>query len=521
MNLSPNRRIALNIIVSYGRSIFGLICGLLTGRWALMALGEVDYGLSSLIGGLVVFITFINGLMAGAVGRFYAYAVGESQNNIEEGLSKSRQWFNSAILIHTILPTILLVIGYPIGEYAVRYWLTIPSDRIQACVWVWRIVCCSCYMGMITVPFTSFYYAKQYLIEPTLYSTLGVLLNALFLYYMVEHPGDWLVASVLWTCLLTIAPEIIMAIRACLLFPECKFNYHDLWSWQRTKGLLNYAGWMMFGAIGAMSKNQLLAILVNKNFGPAVNAAMSVANHVSAKTTVFSGGMIGSFQPAIVNACGAKDFVRMKKLAFMTCKFGTMLTILFALPIALELPEIMKIWLKNPPQYTVGLCWCILLMVVIDQTAVGHMLAVNANGKIALYQAVLGTSLILTFPVAWVFIKLGLGVYSVGYALVLTMTVCALGRVIFACYLVQMSFLHWIYSIIIPLLIFILIGGSIGLLPRLFMPESFIRVIVTGCITEIALSLTAWFVLLNKEERNVVTDKIAKIKRKFGYAQIG
>ena len=72
MNLSPNKRIALNIIVTYGRSLFALVCGLLVGRWSLLALGETDYGLSAVVGGLAVFISFINSLMAGAVGRFYA-----------------------------------------------------------------------------------------------------------------------------------------------------------------------------------------------------------------------------------------------------------------------------------------------------------------------------------------------------------------------------------------------------------------------------------------------------------------
>ena len=43
--MSPNRRIFLNIIATYGRSLYALVIGLVFGRWTLMALGEVDYGL--------------------------------------------------------------------------------------------------------------------------------------------------------------------------------------------------------------------------------------------------------------------------------------------------------------------------------------------------------------------------------------------------------------------------------------------------------------------------------------------
>ena len=43
--MTANRRIFLNIIATYGRSLYALVIGLFCGRWSLMALGEVDYGL--------------------------------------------------------------------------------------------------------------------------------------------------------------------------------------------------------------------------------------------------------------------------------------------------------------------------------------------------------------------------------------------------------------------------------------------------------------------------------------------
>lgn len=40
--MTANRRIALNIVATYGRSLYALVIGLFCGRWTLMALGEVD-----------------------------------------------------------------------------------------------------------------------------------------------------------------------------------------------------------------------------------------------------------------------------------------------------------------------------------------------------------------------------------------------------------------------------------------------------------------------------------------------
>jgi len=43
-----------------------------------MTLGEVDYGLMGVVGGLTAFIGFFFGILSGAVGRFYAFALGRA-----------------------------------------------------------------------------------------------------------------------------------------------------------------------------------------------------------------------------------------------------------------------------------------------------------------------------------------------------------------------------------------------------------------------------------------------------------
>ena len=54
--MSPDRRIFLNILATYGRSLYALVLGLFTARWVLQALGQVDFGLYGLVGGLTVVV---------------------------------------------------------------------------------------------------------------------------------------------------------------------------------------------------------------------------------------------------------------------------------------------------------------------------------------------------------------------------------------------------------------------------------------------------------------------------------
>ena len=56
--MSPNRRIFLNIIATYGRSLYALVCGTLISQWVLMAVGKREFGLYGVIGGMTVIELF-------------------------------------------------------------------------------------------------------------------------------------------------------------------------------------------------------------------------------------------------------------------------------------------------------------------------------------------------------------------------------------------------------------------------------------------------------------------------------
>ena len=182
--MTENKRIALNVVATYGRSLYALAIGLLCGRWTLMALGTTDYGLVGLVGGLTGFVTFFNGLLSFAVGRFYAVSVGKAKKAGNElaGLEDSRKWFCTAFSLHITVPTVLLCVGYPFGVWAVRHFLTIPPDRVEACVWVWRFTCASCFVGMFNVPCSAMYTAKQLIAELTIYSFAQTIIRTVFIY---------------------------------------------------------------------------------------------------------------------------------------------------------------------------------------------------------------------------------------------------------------------------------------------------------------------------------------------------
>ena len=113
--MTENRRIFWNVIATYGRSLYGLVLGLLCGRWALMALGETDYGLNGLVGGLAVFIAFFNNVLAGANARFYAFSIGAAKvaEDRKSALEECRRWSTGCAQAHGI-PAYLYGFAHPL-----------------------------------------------------------------------------------------------------------------------------------------------------------------------------------------------------------------------------------------------------------------------------------------------------------------------------------------------------------------------------------------------------------------------
>ena len=510
--MTENRRIFWNIVATYGRSLYGLILGLLCGRWALQALGEVDYGLNGLVGGLTVFIAFFNSVLAGANARFYAFSVGAAKvaEDKNAALEECRIWFNTALSVHTVIPFVLITIGYPIGVYAIENWLTIPADRISSCIWVFRFVCISCFVGMVNVPFSAMYGAKQYIAELTIYSFVTATLNVVVLYYMIHHPSVWLVKYAAWTCILAIIPQLLIGIRACCIFPECHINARYLWRRDRLKKLGYFTGWQMLGVFCGMLRGQGISIVINKFFGATMNAAHAIGNTVQGQCNTLAGAMQAAFVPVITQACGAGDYEKMNRFVIRTCKFNVVLTALFAIPLALELDEVIRLWLKTPPAFTTGLCYLAMLFYFADCCTTGHMVAINATGRIACYQVVVNAFSVMTIPVAVAFGFLWRNVYAVLGAQVGIAAVVSVVRLFFARGLARTSIRVWIRSVFFAFLLSAGPAVLLGLVSRIFMQPSFARVFVSTLLCEIVYVPLIWFVVLSNDEKQFVKGKIGR-----------
>ena len=509
--MTENRRIVLNIAATYGRSLFAMVCGIFAGRWALMALGEVDYGLQGLVGGLTAFIGFFNDILAAAVGRFYALSVGKARTDAAAGIEESRRWFSIALVIHTVIPTILLVVGWPIGEWAIRHFLTIPPDRVDACLWVFRFSCVGCFLGMVSVPFNAFYGAKQLIAELTIYGFATTTLNVVLLYWMVTHPADWLVKYALWLTLLGVVPSLIITVRAIRLFPECRFQFAYCHDWPRFKKLFAYSFWQLFGSFAVLLRMDGIVVIVNKYFGASVNAALAISRNVSSKADRLAASMLEAFTPAITSAYGAGDMNRAFALANRVCKFSVLTSLVFVIPLALELPYVMKLWLVTPPKFVTMLCYAVMAQKVINKITKGHTVLLHASGRLGGYEMLTAVFSISMVGLAWGLIVFGVGPLSVGIAFIGMAVLCAGVRPLFTRHQLGMSISTWFHSVLTPLVSVTVLALACGSTVVCLLPTGFLRVCITLLVCESALLPSAWFLLFDDEERECVKAQIRKV----------
>ena len=513
--MTENRRIVLNTLVTYGRSVIGVFCGIFSTRWVLEALGQVDFGLYGLVGSMAIFIVFLNIQFSGAIARYYAYSIGVLRTASDKirALEECRAWFSVAVLIHLVLPFLLVVIGYPIGVYAIEHnCINVPPERACACIWLWRFVCLSCFVGMVNVPFQAMYTAKQYIAELTIYSFAQTIFRTAFIYYMVCNPQDWLIKYGLIMALVGVIPEVIICVRACIVFPECRLRIQALQEYWRIAKLGSFAFWQGVGGVGFIASHQGMSILVNNAFGPRVTGAFSIAQTVSGEAASLTGALQMAISPAITTAYGAGEKERMRSLAYRVCRYGTLLTLFFAVPMAMEIDKLLEVWLKNPPPYASEMCVCALAFIVIEKLSIGHTSAVNAAGRVALFQICRGLFRVSVLPIAFctILFKLSAGVTTL--ALPVSACIVVACDVILARKIVEMSIVKWIREVLTSNLVVCCVGVLGAYLVQIFMEKSLMRLIGTTLISLVAMSVASWIVLIQKDEREILRLKVRQLR---------
>jgi hypothetical protein len=182
------------------------------------------------------------------------------------------------------------------------------------------------------------------------------------------------------------------------------------------------------------------------------------------------------------------------------------------LPLQLELPSILKLWLKNIPDHVLVFTRIILITTVIH--CMGYPLgsASQATGRIKLYQSMVGGILILNLPISLIALILGYSAVSVVIIEVVLTFVVFIAKVIIVSKLMSFSVWQYMKNVLIPIF-FVFITGSIMPVFWIYLyPEGFIRLFLTIFISIVSSFLSIIFIGCSLDERRYI---LLKIRQQF------
>lgn len=402
---SNNKLIAKNTMYLYVRMLFTMIVGLYTTRVVLQVLGESDYGLYNVIGGILTMFTMISAALQTGTQRFLSFAIGEKNED------KLKKTFSIALGLHVITAAIIVILAETIGLWFLNSYINIPEGRECAAFWLYQFTIIGFVFSFIQIPFQSCLIAHE---KMNMYAYMSIYDAAfkLFIVFLIQWVTfDRLIAYGMFLLFVQIGSILIYNIYCRKKFIECQFSIS--FDKELTKEIAAYSGWNILGGSVNLFANQGVNFLLNIFCGTIVNAARGLSMTVSSIANTFVSNFQVAVNPQIVKLFAAKEYSAFYRLLINNCRAATYLFLLIAIPIIIEADFILKVWLGEYPKYTDIFIQIMLIELYFRTINQPIQYSIHASGQMKWQNIVNSALLCLIFPFSWIALKNGLSPVSV------------------------------------------------------------------------------------------------------------
>lgn len=499
---SNNKRIAKNTVMLYIRMLLIMAVTLYTSRVVLEVLGVEDFGIYNVVGGIVVLFTFINNAMVTATQRFLNYELGRKDQQA------TARVFSASITIHIAIALLTLVLAETVGLWFLNHCIQYPEGREVAVHFTYQFSILATCLNIIRAPYNAAIIAHERMSFYAYISVIEVILRLLIVYLLLISSIDRLILYAILMFLIVLVITIGYYVYCKRQFSICHYAYFG----DRTvyRQLVSFSGWSLFGGLANMGASQGLNILLNMFYGVTVNAAMGIANQVNAAVYSFVSNFQTAFNPQIVKSYAAKEKSYFIDLIIRTSKYSYFLLFVISLPIYLCCEEVLSLWLKEVPDYTVSFCRLMIIFSLLDAIQGPLWVSVQATGKIRNYQILISIMILSNLPLSYMFLKMGF------QAEVVLLIRCLLN---FITLLVRLWYLRRLYSFplqcylseVIARVLFVsfLSYYILNLLPTSSFSTIYKIILVT--ITSLLVNtILIYCIGLDKKEKQVVNSQIKK-----------
>ena len=492
---SNTQRIAKNTLVLYIRMVIVLFITLYTSRILLKALGVDDYGLYSVVGGVVGLLTFFNGTMSKATQRFINVSMVKGDDCLYT-------IFSSSVTIHILIAIAFLILGETLGLWYLNTQVEIPLGRVFAANMVYQASVISFVISIVTIPYNAAVIAYERMTFMAIVSIIDAVLKLSIAFILLAHSNDRLILYGILILVITIVDFILYSAYCKNEFPILKFNLsYDKNTFNQ---LFGYIGWTFVGEIAVVGCNQGNILLVNKFHALAANAAMTFGNQVSNALNNLTSNFQTAFNPQITKSYAEGDNEYLRSLVYATSKLSFCILFVFALPIAFNINWVLEFWLDSVPPLTNTFAVLFVANGIINAISSPFHFTALSSGDVKNFQVVTAVVFLLDLPITYYLFSRGLPATTVMDVKLVVITVILFVRVYYASKAVNsIKFGQVCLRILLPMAFTSLVTILIAYMLDAYAETSLKRILYTAVIEMIAI-IMLWFILLDKNERKGV-----------------
>lgn len=474
---------------------------LYTSRIVLKALGVDDFGLYGVIGGVVGLFSFLKTSMGKATQRFLNVEMVAQDGDL-------KAVFQTSWTIHVFIAIVIFLLAETIGLWFLNAKINIPEGREVAANILYHATVVSLCVSMLEIPFSAQIIAYEKMSFFAIISVLDAVLKLGIAFVILVDNGDRLVLYGLLIMCISIVNVLLYYIFCKKEFQgtSIRLNFEK----KRFKDIFGFVGWTLLGQAAIVACNQGNAILVNMFHTVAANAAMTIGGQVSSTINNLSGNFQTAFNPQITKSYAEGDFSYLKFLVFTTSKISYCLLFVVALPIAINIDWVLKLWLGQVPEMANIFCLLCISNGILNALSQPLNFSVLASGKIKWFQIVTSLVYLCDLVILYGLFKLGLPPTTAMWVKISIMVVVLFVRLYYAHREIPCIGLRtFTNQVILPLLFMSVSSVAIAVITMRYFDNITCRLYITPFVIIINLILV-WFVALSKKEKDAVIRIINK-----------
>lgn len=470
-----NKRIAKNTLLLYIRTFCTMLISLFTSRLILETLGVDNFGIYNVVGGFVGMFSIISGSLSGSISRYLTYGLGKGD------LNHLKVVFSTSVNVQLILSGVIILIGETIGLWFLNYHLNIPPERMFAAHWVLQCSIFSFVIGLLSAPYNACIVAHEKMNVFAYMTILDVILKLLFVYALFVTPFDKLITYAVSLLFINTLMRFIYGFYCKHKFEECSYKF--ILDKKILKEMTGFAWWNFFGNTAYIFNTQGVNMAINIFFGVAFNAARGIVGQVEGAVISLVSNFTTAFTPQITKsyAEGNKDY--MFSVICRGSKFSFLLLWLIVVPLEIEAPTLLKLWLKTVPEDTVLFLRLSLFCNLIMQLGGPCYTAIMATGNIRNYQIAVTVVGCLVFPLTLLAYHLGSGAQATYYIYFAIYLILVFIRLYFMKKLLGFEPKLFLRNSMLPLIPIILLSFIAPLGFTLIMDEGIVRLVSVTIIS--------------------------------------